>query len=107
MLKTVIQNPDLSDSLVRAFGIQAGDILRGCIYNNEKINFGDNNRWMAVMQSLSAGSPFTWIVERDGKVLHLSATVGRREIIEPHKFIKKNTLTKRQKDMRNWWLKKY
>ena len=103
----VIQNPDLSDSLVRAFGIQAGDILKGCIYNNEKINFGDNNRWMAAMQSLTAGSPFTWIVERDGKELHLSATVGRREIIEPHKFIKKDTLTKRQKDMRNWWLRKY
>ena len=98
-----IKNPDLSDSVMIQLGIKEGDILQKLVYNDEEISVNEA-RYYSVRDSVKPGETFSWIVERDGQEVSLTAKAGSREIIERHKIVSLPNPTKEQLEFRNIWM---
>lgn len=103
----VVSDLDFQDSLVMELGIKEGDMFKKLVYNGEEITIVNSPRWIELRESAEIGVPFTWVVERDGKELQLSALSRKKEIIQTHKIMLAENPTQDQIAFRNKWLSKF
>ncbi len=99
----VAANVDPLDSVNIESGLRNGDVLFKVVLQDKTYSIFDPELGKAIT-TVSAGDPFSWIVRRDGKELTLSAHTGRTEIVEKHKIIPVQKLTKEQEQFRVWWM---
>ncbi len=99
-----IKNPDLNDTVMIKLGIKEGDIIKKLAYNG--IEAGVNEaQYYSLSDSVKAGEPFSWVVEREGKEITLTANAGSREVIEKYKIVPTENPTEEQLRFRKIWSK--
>jgi predicted metalloprotease with PDZ domain len=99
----IAANVDSTDSVNLESGLRNGDVLLKLGYQGQSVSIMDPNAGR-LFGSLQFTEPFSWVVRREGKELTLNGHAGRTEIIERHKIVPTEKVSKEQEEFRRWWL---
>lgn len=98
----LVTSIDPGDSVIQRLGIKVGDEVMKLSVNRIELPVDDAST-IEFFSFFDNGTPFSWVVRRDGKTLKLKGFVGQREIIETHKITPLKNSSAEQIRFRKWW----
>ncbi|MCB0834649.1 MAG: hypothetical protein KDC45_14370 [Bacteroidetes bacterium] len=101
--RVVVTSIDSSDSVCTRLGILPGDTLLQMKIGESVLDIMDPGIFEAIT-ILPAGFYFTWLINRDGRKLSLSAFTGEREVIQQFVIRPIPSPSTSQLDFRQRWL---